>query len=67
LHRVAKALVEFETLTGEEVKALMRGEEIRRNDTRDTSSGRPRSSIPSSGSAVGTKTPGLEPRPQPGA
>jgi cell division protease FtsH len=67
LHRVAKALVEFETLTGEEVKALVRGEEIRRNDTRDTSSGRPRSSIPSSGSAVGTKAPGLEPRPQPGA
>jgi cell division protease FtsH len=67
LHRVAKALVEFETLTGEEVKALMRGEDIRRNDGRDTSSGRPRSSIPSSGSAVGSKAPGLEPRPQPGS
>ncbi|HWU01029.1 MAG TPA: ATP-dependent zinc metalloprotease FtsH, partial [Terriglobales bacterium] len=67
LHRVAKALVEFETLTGEEVKALMRGEEIRRNEGRDTSSGRPRSSIPTSGSPVGSKAPGLEPRPQPGA
>lgn len=67
LHRVAKALVEFETLTGEEVKALMRGEEIRRHDSRDTSSGRPRSSIPSSGAAVGSKSPGFEPRPQPGA
>ena len=67
LHRVAKGLVEFETLTGEEVKALMRGEDIRRNEGRDTSSGRPRSSIPTSGSPVGSKAPGLEPRPQPGA
>ena len=32
LHRVAKGLLEFETLSGEEVKALMRGENIVRRD-----------------------------------
>ena len=29
LHTVAKALVEFETLTGDEVRALLNGETIR--------------------------------------
>jgi cell division protease FtsH len=64
LHRVAKALVEFETLTGEEVRSLMKGEDIRR----DTGQGggaaapaKPRSPIPTS-SVVRP----LDPKPQPG-
>jgi len=70
LHAVAKALVEYETLTGEEVKALMRGESIHRPD--DTPSPtRPRSSVPSSGAPVRdtgrTGPTGLEPEPQPGS
>ncbi len=69
LHRVAKALVEYETLSGEEVKTLMNGEDIRRNEGKDANTGRPRSSIPSSGSAVGKPQTGggFEPKPQPGA
>ena len=64
LHAVAKALVEFETLSGEEVRALMKGEAIRQ----DTGQGgnasaptKPRSPIPSS-----TVVRPLEPKPQPG-
>ncbi|TXH37140.1 MAG: ATP-dependent metallopeptidase FtsH/Yme1/Tma family protein [Rhodospirillaceae bacterium] len=67
LHRIAKALVEYETLSGDEVKALLNGDDIRRNDGRDASSSRPRSSIPSSGSTVGKPSGGFEPKPQPGA
>ena len=33
LHAIAKALLEYETLSGEEVMALLRGEAIVRNDT----------------------------------
>jgi cell division protease FtsH len=69
LHRVAKALVEYETLTGEEVKALMRGEEIHRPDDTPAPT-RPRSSVPSSGAPAHSGRPGptgLEPEPQPGS
>ena len=66
LHVVAKALLELETLSGEEVKALLRGEKIHRPDPLD-SSGEPdkrrKSSVPtSSGPATG----GINPEPQPG-
>jgi cell division protease FtsH len=65
LHTVAKALLEFETLSGDEVKALLRGESIVRPDPMD-SSGEPdkrrKSSVPtSSGPATG-----INPEPQPG-
>jgi len=53
LHLVANALLEYETLTGEEIKAILRGETLRRDDkdrpypqgpvTAVPSSGRPRS------------------------
>jgi cell division protease FtsH len=68
LHAVAKALVEFETLSGEEVRAVMRGETINRIDPMDMggSEKRRRASVPtSSGSATGTP-PGANPEPQPG-
>src|SRR5262245_44858843 len=69
LHAVAKALVEYETLTGEEVKALMRGENIHRPDDTPAPT-RPRSSVPSSGAPAHSGRPGptgLEPEPQPGS
>ena len=64
---LAKGLLEYETLTGKEVKALLRGETIVRPDESETSSekdiGR-KSSVPSSGSK-GRERPGsLEPEPQ---
>ena len=68
LHSLAKGLLEFETLSGDEIRALLRGEKIERGDG---SSGEPPtgkaadsarlSTVPSSG------TPGFGPEPQPGA
>jgi len=70
LHAIAKALLEYETLSGDEIKALIRGEPIYRDTDQDTPkpsapppSGR-RASVPPSG----TPDPGpFEPKPQPGA
>jgi len=70
LHKVAKALLEYETLNGKEVEALLKGEEIDRSESAGPTgdSGR-RSSVPSSGKAAkgkGKDSPGgLEPEPQP--
>ena len=72
LHSLAKGLLEYETLNAEEVKAILRGEDIDRSDPTATTgdTGR-RSSVPSSGKAskdTGKDTPGgLEPEPQPGS
>jgi cell division protease FtsH len=66
LHTVAKALVEFETLTGDEVRSLINGDKIRQDTGQGGSAAtviKPRSSIP-----TGTiSRPGFEPKPQPGA
>ena len=71
LDRIAQALLELETLTGEEIAALMRGEpltSVRRDDTSNTTTtpGK-RGSVPStSRSSGGEPPPGIEPSPQPG-
>jgi cell division protease FtsH len=70
LHNVTKALLEYETLTGPEVQAVIDGQEIHRAELGDSEgdSGR-RSSVPSSGKpAKGPEKDapgGLEPEPQP--
>ncbi|MBL8639007.1 MAG: ATP-dependent zinc metalloprotease FtsH [Alphaproteobacteria bacterium] len=46
LHVLAKALLEYELLTGDEIRALLRGEAILRDSDDDTSSDPPRSSVP---------------------
>ncbi|MFP6742672.1 MAG: ATP-dependent zinc metalloprotease FtsH [Alphaproteobacteria bacterium] len=64
LHTLAKALLEYETLTGDEIVALLKGEGIVRPDVEEPpeDSGKP-SSVPTSG---GKGTAGdLEPEPQP--
>ena len=73
LDRLAAALLEYESLTGEEVAALLRGDPIVRNETAGEASkpelGR-RSSVPASGGTPGNKRPGgggFGPQPQPGA
>ena len=43
LHNISNALLEYETLSGDEVKALMRGEQIARNESSDKFSPPPRS------------------------
>ncbi len=66
LHKIANALLEYETLSGEEVRALLRGEPIRvGGDT--PMPPRARSSVPTSGSPAHEPPPGLAPEPLPGA
>jgi cell division protease FtsH len=61
LHIVAKALLEFETLSGDEVARLLRGESINRDDkpVNDSDKGKP--SVPRAGARRG-KASGLEPQ-----
>ncbi len=65
---ISQALLEYETLTGEEIEGLMRGEKIVREDPADTTDHTPPSSVPSAGAPVtGEKdddTGGMEPSPQ---
>jgi len=49
LHTVAKALLEYEMLSGDEIKGLLRGEPIIRDSGDEPASAGPRSSVPSSG------------------
>jgi cell division protease FtsH len=66
LHRVAKGLLEFETLSGEEVKALMRGETIVRRDDNDGSKGSAGSAVPTAGRTKPREEPdagGMAPQP----
>ncbi len=56
LHKLAKALLEYESLSGDEIKALLRGEPILRFTDKggdDGSGSAPRSSVPTSGSLSG--------------
>ena len=71
LHRLANSLLEYETLTGDEIAAVLRGEEIH-SDTDGSTNGElgVRGSVPSAGGRrdKGHKAPGgLEPEPQPGS
>ena len=72
LHKVAKALLEYETLSGDEVLAILNDQPIDRSDSSPAAgdSGR-RGSVPSSGKASkasDSDPPGdMEPEPQPGS
>ena len=46
LHRLAATLLEFETLTGEEVRQVMRGQPIERTEVEDNGPINRRSSVP---------------------
>jgi cell division protease FtsH len=64
LHTIAKALLEYETLSNDEISQVLRGEPVVRDDSGGAGHGsdrRRRASVPSSGPA-----PGANPEPQPG-
>jgi len=58
LHTIAKALLEYELLSGDEIQGLLRGETIIRHDVDDDKSAKPpRSSVPTGGGVVGSGKP----------
>ena len=63
LHVLANGLLEYESLTGDEIAALLRGESIFRPEDEVPEDAGSVSPIPSSGAK---KAGGLEPEPQPG-
>ncbi len=68
LHTLAKGLLEYETLSGDEVQQLLEGGQIDRPDPDGDAAGEgARSSVPSSGAAGKKDRPsgGFEPEPQP--
>ncbi len=70
LHTLGKALLEYETLSGDEVQALLRGESIHRDDDVGPveTNVPPMGTVPSSGKGRDRDEPGgLEPEPQPGS
>ena len=68
LDTLAQALLEYETLSGEEVRTLLKGEPIYRPEQSDPPKGHgSRSSMPAAGKRLGPeKNRGLDPEPQPG-
>lgn len=53
LHTIAKALLDYEMLSGDEIKSLLRGEPIIRDDDGGEEINRPKSSVPTSGGIGG--------------
>jgi cell division protease FtsH len=68
LHRIAKGLLEYETLSGDEIKILMEGGDINRPEDIDRPVDKgPSSAVPEADGHKKPGGPGLEPEPQPGA
>jgi cell division protease FtsH len=66
LHAIARALLEFETLSGDEVRGVLRGEPIVRKPVDDVvPPENRRASVPASGRPVPPITGGIGPSPNP--
>jgi cell division protease FtsH len=68
LHLIAKALLEYETLSNDEISTILRGEKVVRDDTGGAGPAdrRRRASVPTSSGQGTGPAPGANPEPQPG-
>jgi cell division protease FtsH len=69
LHRLARGLLEHETLTGDEIRTVLRGEPVIRKVVDEPAPENRRASVPTTGRPAASPTPpagGLGPAPQPG-
>ncbi len=69
LHIIAKSLLEYESLSNDEIGQVLRGEKVVRDDTGGAGSGgerRRRASVPTSSGQNPGPAPGANPEPQPG-
>ena len=66
LHRLARGLLEYETLTGEEIKQVLRGEPVVRKVVDEPAPEQRRASVPSGGRTATPSPGGLGAAPQPG-
>ncbi len=64
LHRLARGLLEYETLSGDEIRAVLRGEPVIRKVVDEPAPEQRRASVPNTGRPV--PPPGLGAAPQPG-
>ena len=65
LHRLARGLLEYETLSGDEIRTVLRGEPVIRKVVDDPAPENRRASVPTSGRPTSPPATG-EPAPQPG-
>ncbi len=66
LHRMAQGLLEYETLTGEEIRAVLRGEPVIRKVNDEPAADTRRASVPTAGRPVSAPPSGLGAAPQHG-
>ena len=66
LHRLARGLLEYETLSGDEIRTVLRGEPVIRKVVDEPAPESRRASVPTAGRPVSQPPPGLGPAPQPG-
>src|SRR5579885_1384682 len=67
LHRLARGLLEYETLSGDEIRTVLRGEPVIRKVVDEPAPDNRRASVPQTGRPVSSPPPaGLGPAPQPG-
>jgi len=66
LHRLAKGLLEYETLSGDEIRTVLRGEKVVRVVVDEPAPETRRASVPSTPRPSMPPTGGLGPQPQPG-
>ncbi len=66
LHRMARGLLEYETLSGEEIRTVLRGEPVIRKVNDEPAPDGRRASVPTAGRPLPPATGGLGPAPQPG-